>query len=444
MKQIILCLTILLFPIAAMASAVQTCTVAHTIRSLRVQYLSEALAEYKSDPVRPYLTLPTEEIIDGSDPANTLHISFDELSHNIRQYAYTIRHLTADFQPDDLQSFEYVRGFTRNDITDYATSLNTSVNYTHYTFTFPNEDMQILVSGNYQITIYDADQGEEAVAATVVFSVVEPMTTLNAKVTPNTIREISGRYQQLDIDLNINNLHVVSPTDIKLLVRQNDRIDNQVYAPYPTYVEANRLRWKDHSALVFEGGNEYRHLDIWSTYFAGNNVDRIRHDKNDYHAFLFADPIRGTLNPNAGRCGTNYMHEFDHNGTCIINAERCVDIDTEAEYMYVHWTLPIDNPIFDGSIYIGGDLFNNQMVPTLNRMLYDNEQRCYYFNALLKQGGYDYQYWFKKKGEPSATVLMTEGSHWQTENVYTIYVFFRSVSDRYDRLVGLYHSSSST
>ena len=112
--------------------------------------------------------------------------------------------------------------------------------------------------------------------------------------------------------------------------------------------------------------------------------------------------------------------------------------------MYVHWTLPMAQPVLDGVIYIGGDVFHNQMVPSLNRMLYDNENHCYYFNALLKQGGYDYQYWLKRKGEPSATLLQTEGSHWQTENVYTIYVYFRSVSDRYDRLIGLTEVSSTS
>jgi len=436
-----------MYGVQCMAQVYQTRAVGQNIRSLRIETVEKREAREagnRMDPTRVYLTLPGEGIIDGTDAGNTLSISFDEMSHDIKQYAYTVYHLGSNFQMDDLQSFEFVRGFTRDDITYYSTSLNTAVNYTHYAFSFPNDNMQILISGNYLIKIYDALEGEDHTVATVVFQVVEPIVNLSAKVTPNTIKEISGRYQQLDIDLSTDNIHVVSPEDIKLLVRQNERIDNQVYAPYPSYIEATKLRWKDHKALVFEGGNEYRHMDIWSTYFAGYNVDKIRYQDGDYHAILMPDKVMGTLSKDAGRCGVSYMHEYDHNGMFTINAERCNDIDTEAEYMYVHWTLPMENPIFDGSIYIGGDLFGNQMEGTLNRMLYDNEARCYYMNALMKQGGYDYQYWLKKKGEPSATLLETEGSHWETENVYTIYVFFRSVSDRYDRLVGIFYSSSST
>jgi len=442
-RNVIILLSLISSLSIAQAQVYQTQTIGNTIRSLRMRTMAQAQASERQDPTRVYLTLPSDGIIDGSDPSNTLEISFDELSHDMIPYSYTVYHLNADFTIDDLQSFEYVHGFTRADIYDYSTSLNTRVNYTHYSFAFPNDEMQLLVSGNYLIKIYETSEGEERTVATVVFQVVEPLVDIAAKVTPNTIKEISGRYQQLDIDVNTKSINMVQPENIHLLVRQNGRIDNQVFAPYPNYVEANRLRWKDNSKLVFEGGNEYRHLDIWSTYFAGYNVDRIRYDQQDYHAILNADQLWGTRNEHAGRCGLNYMHEFDHNGQFTINAERCSDIDTEAEYMYVHWTLPMESPIFDGTIYVGGDIFDNRMESTLNRMLYDNDAHCYYLSALLKQGGYDYQYWIKKKSEPSATLLETEGSHWETENKYQIYIYFRSVSDRYDRLVGIYYSSST-
>ena len=131
------------------------------------------------------------------------------------------------------------------------------------------------------------------------------------------------------------------------------------------------------------------------------------------------------------------IHEFDVDGQYVINAERTLyDIETESEYMWVHWTLPAEQPWFDGLVYVGGDLFENRMTPR-NRMQYDNERRCYWLTALIKQGGYDYQYWFVPKGEQKATLQRTEGSHWQTENEYTIYVYYKPFSSRYDQLVGL-------
>ena len=73
--------------------------------------------------------------INGSDPENTLHISFDEMSHEVHFYTYTVHMLNCE-----LLNSEYLQGFTTKDITDYEHSLNTSRIYTHYWFTFPGLD----------------------------------------------------------------------------------------------------------------------------------------------------------------------------------------------------------------------------------------------------------------------------------------------------------------
>ena len=402
------------------------------IRTLRVQYATADKVE------RPFLVL-TDGVVDGQDYANTLEISFDEMSHDVHHYTYTLLHLDHDGRESHLSSGEYVHGFTTQDITDYEHSLNTQRSYTHYRFQFPNDDMQLTASGNYALKIYE-DGDTEKVVAWVCFSVVEPIAGISATIRPNTDIELSGRYQQVDIEVNTSALTVNSPDEIKVVVRQNGRLDNQVVLTQPTYMERNRFRYQNQKALIFEGGNEYRHMDAYSVYFAGTGIEQVRYDNRDYHALLFADELRGTGAVYAGdvvtdKCGTPYMHEYDVDGQYRVNAERTDDSDTEAEYMWVHWTLPRQEPWFDGVIYVGGDLFLNQL-GTANRMQYDNENRCYYLTALVKQGGYDYQYWFVPKGQ-NVTLQRTEGSHWQTENEYTVYVYYRPFGSRADRLVGV-------
>ena len=402
------------------------------IRTLRVQYATADKVE------RPFLVL-TDGVVDGQDYANTLEISFDEMSHDVHHYTYTLLHLDHDGRESHLSSGEYVHGFTTQDITDYEHSLNTQRSYTHYRFQFPNDDMQLTASGNYALKIYE-DGDTEKVVAWVCFSVVEPIAGISATIRPNTDIELSGRYQQVDIEVNTSALTVNSPDEIKVVVRQNGRLDNQVVLTQPTYMERNRFRYQNQKALIFEGGNEYRHMDAYSVYFAGTGIEQVRYDNRDYHALLFADELRGTGAVYAGdvvtdKCGTPYMHEYDVDGQYRVNAERTDDSDTEAEYMWVHWTLLRQEPWFDGVIYVGGDLFLNQL-GTANRMQYDNENRCYYLTALVKQGGYDYQYWFVPKGQ-NVTLQRTEGSHWQTENEYTVYVYYRPFGSRADRLVGV-------
>ena len=135
----------------------------------------------------------------------------------------------------------------------------------------------------------------------------------------------------------------------------------------------------------------------------------------------------------AGREGTVYLTERDANGQWLVNCEKTDYVDTEAEYMWVHWVLPVEQYVMDGHVFVGGELFGNQY-SAQNRMEYDAEQKCYYLYAYLKQGGYDYMYYVL--GKNGATCLPLEGSHWQTDNEYSVYVYYRPFGSRYDRLVG--------
>lgn len=364
---------------------------------------------------------------DGSEPDNTLHISFDEMSHDVHLYTYTVRHLNADrTQESGLTSNEYLSGFTTQDIRDYEHSLNTSRSYTHYWFDFPNAEMVLTKSGNYRISIYEDGNPDNRVAE-VDFCVAEPLTSVAAHVRSNTDIELSGRYQQLDFDINTTALDLRDPNEVKVLVQQNNRTDNEVWLTRPTFVENNRLRYQNNKALIFEGGNEYHHFDAFSCFYAGTGIDRMVYEMGDYHALLSQDEIR------TGQ----YIHEFDSDGQYVVNAERTSDSDTEAEYVWVHWILAADKPWLDGAVYIGGDIFGNEL-GLRNRMQYDAEARCYWLTALVKQGGYDYQYWFSGKGTQNKTTTQrVDGSYWQTENTYAVYVYWRPFGARYDRLVGV-------
>ena len=421
------------------------------IKTFRKRYLSQSeRASNEQVLSRPYLTL-RNGAVDNSDTDNMIEFSFDELSHEVHQYTVRLRHLNADGTESDLMSSEYVRGFTRYDISDYALSMNTTVSYTHYRFTIPNEDMTLTASGNYAVEVYE-DGDEDAIVLRTLLDVVEPKVQIKADIQANTYIELSGRYQQLDVSVSYPTSNRLASSnanmgnDYFIVVRQNGRRDNEVYHPQPSYIKTNSLEWVHNKSLIFEGGNEYRHFDIFSTYFAGYNVDRVVYDQGEYHALLEPDALRGQGSRYAGgmvtdKCGVPYMHEYDNNGQYVVHAERILnDVDIEAEYMWVHWLLPCTTPWFDGSVYVGGDLFGNQFDAD-NRMLYDADNQCYYLSSLVKQGGYNYLYFFVHQNK--ATLQRVEGSHWQTENEYAIYVYHRPFGSRYDALVGIFYTSSS-
>ena len=370
-------------------------------------------------------------IVDGSDPDNALHISFDEMSHDVHFYTYSVQMMDCWNDGmmkvnDGMLSGEYLQGFPTKDISDFEHSLNTSRIYTHYWFNFPNEDMQLTKSGQYRLTVYEDGNPDHKVAE-VDFCVTESLAKIDARMRNNTDIELSGRFQQVDVDVNTAALDIRDPHEVRLVVTQNNRLDNAVELTQPTFVEPNRLRYINNKALIFEGGNEYHHFDAFSCFYAGHGIDRVYHELGDYHVLLFEDEVTKG----------QYIHEFDSDGRFVVSAERTTDPDTEAEYMWVHWTLPMEKPFFDGSLYIGGDLFDNEM-NLRNRMQYDNEAKCYWLTSLVKQGGYDYQYWFVPKGTQNKTTTQrVDGSYWQTENEYAVYVYWRPFGARYDRLVGV-------
>ena len=406
----------------------------NNIRTLRMRYMVEAI-EPTGTINRPYLVLPESGIIDGSDEQNTLEISFDEMSHDIHQYSYRVLHCNMDWTESDISSYEYLDGFITADVIDYEHSMNTQQAYTHYWFTFPNADMQLKASGNYVVQVYE-DGDQEQVVAEVCFAVVEPIVGIEAKIRANTDIELNGRYQQLDIDVLTKALNMRDAQDVKIVVRQNGRIDNQVVLEKPTYVEPNRLRYVNQKALIFEGGNEFRHFDTYSTYYAGYHVDMIDYVQGEYHALLDIDEVRGTISKKAGRQGTPYLTEADANGQWLVNCEKTDYVDTDAEYMWVHFCLPVDQPLM-APVYVGGDLFDNDYSAD-NMMQYDANNKCYYLYAYLKQGGYNYMYYTLDNKKMS--LLPLEGSHWQTQNEYSVWVYYRPFGARYDRLVGVVFS----
>ena len=386
-------------------------------QSLHPQIKTLRLLEVDGDVgVRPMLVL-------GDD--RQIEISFDELSHDPHYYSYTVVHCNADWSPSDIHSSEYLQGFTTLDINDYEQSVNTTQIYTHYRFRVPNEDMQLKLSGNYAVLVYE-DGDRSRLVAMACFSVVEPLASINARVHANTLLGIKNRYQQLDIEVSFSEGSSQLSSETKLVVKQNNRLDNMVYDVKPTYVGTNQLLYSNTRALVFEGGNEYRRFDLSSLYLLGPGVEQIDYDHTYYHALL---------TPSEVRAEHPYMTDDDVHGQFIVNAERVDNDDTDADYLWVHFSMPQLHPFFDGQLYVGGD-FTYNLLDSANRMVYDNDQGCYVYSALLKQGGYNYQYWFVPKGRTKATLMRTDGSHWQTQNEYSIYMYYRPFGQRYDRLVG--------
>lgn len=355
-----------------------------------------------------------------------IELSFDELSHEYHRYTYRIKHHNADGSPSHISEREYLKGFNNLPIEDVKPSVNTTVPYTHYSLTIPNEHQQLLCSGNYSVSIYDERDSRNAVAE-LFFHVVEPLVGIDGSVTPDTDIDHNQEHQQLSLEIAHKGYEIKDINhELKVLVRQNDTSHNQVTSwgdkrLTPSSIENGIIRYEHCHALIFEAGNEYRNFETVSQKRPGLNVQDLTYISPFRHATIHTDRPRQH----------NYLFTQDINGRYLVRDDRASDADTEADYFIVHFNLMAEES-GSATYFLEGGLTNGRQLP----LKYDKDGQSHLISMLLKQGHYNYRYLGKDENGNIST-RQTEGNFFQTENEYTVYVFHRAFGERYDRLIGV-------
>jgi hypothetical protein len=380
------------------------------IKSLEVKTDGELLSE-------PYIELNGEKRI---------KIVFDALHHSSGRFAYSVVHCDADWKKSALLPIEYMSGFQHVTIENFANSMNTMTHYTNYQVFFPNEEIQFLVSGNYVVRVYDEDDMEDIIL-TACFSVVEPLIEIDASVSGNTDIDFNKTHQQVDFTIIRTNVNIAYPqNDLKIFVYQNTNRNDRRTDMQPSAIINRQIQYRHNRNLIFESGNEYRRIEFLTHRYNGMGTESTGFYNPYYHVTLYQDQKRGR---NA------YLYDPDQNGRFFINCSECRDSDTEADYCIVHFSLASD-PMPEGDVYIAGDLFYH-ITDGRNRMEYNAEAGAYEKAVMLKQGLYNYRYVFVGKGAAKPDLTETEGSFFETENEYTIAVYYHPIGARYDRLIGV-------
>lgn len=409
-KRIILVLSVLFFYSYAFAGSIyRTRTSKENIKSLQVKVAGEVMSE-------PYININDSRFIE---------ISFDALHEGYKDYTYSIIHCDANWNKSSLIPLEYMDGFQQMLIDDYAPSIGTSTQYTHYRLTFPNNDVQLKVSGNYAVQIFKAENPSVELL-TACFSIVDPLVNISGEISGNTNIDTYNKHQQVNFTLHLENAPAsISPSELTTKVIQNGRADNVIIQPHPTNITPNTISYTHQKDLIFEGGNEYRRIEFLSHRYNGLGVEMIRFYNPYYHVLL---------QTNESRKNNSYNYDQDQNGRFFVRCSSCDDPDIEADYYVVHFSLCSQLPL-PGNVYIAGELFQN-MFTEANRMEYNVEEQLYEKSVLLKQGNYNYQYLHVPHGSTQGESASIEGSFYQTENEYTILVYYRPPGARFDQLIG--------
>jgi len=360
---------------------------------------------------------------------NQLLVSFDDLEADIKDYYYTIIHCNSDWTASDLMQSEYINGFMDEPITDYEFSFNTLQQYTHYSFSFPTEEMKALLSGNYVFKIFE--QGGETIAHKR-FMVLETKLTIEAQVRRATLAEDRNTKHEIDFTIKHPNLVVGDPfSDIKVTIKQNNKEDNSITDLTPIFVKNNELVYDYEDDNTFWANNEFRHFDIKSLRYQSERIKNITYDSTNTHVHLFKDRKRPF---------DRYSIEPDINGKFFIKSQEGWKTAIEGDYAFVHFTLPVDHISYGDMYIIGG--FSDWELKQEFKLKYNSKQKQYEGKIYLKQGYYNYHYALNDISTDRVDVSFIEGTHYQTRNDYYVYVYYRAVGDRYDRFVGFLKTSS--
>ncbi len=357
---------------------------------------------------------------------DAIHGEFDDLDGDVKSYRFSVTHCDANWQPSDIWQNDYISGFTESNIHTYAQSFNTIQLYTHYSFTFPNEEMAVKLSGNYLLKVfYVGYSGKEEIAFTRRILVVEPKVTIQGQISRASTVDDFETKQEINFTVSTPGTVLFNPQqDVKVAILQNNRWDNALTTLKPYMVRNNALDYSYHDrSNQFWGGNEFRRFSTISTKYATDKVHRIVLTDSGYVFNLWETKPRRT-----------YFSETDRNGNFELRTEDRNDVDTEGEYAWV--TFLMSNPTrADGQVYVRGQ-FNGWECTPENQMQYIYSQRSYEATLYLKQGFYNYIYTLIPKGSTTADDISFEGSFQETSNTYTILVYYRERGSRYDQLIG--------
>jgi hypothetical protein len=336
-----------------------------------------------------------------------------------------------DWTPSGLLPLEFIEGFSSDRMYDYTPSQNTLIPYIHYRYEFPAEGSSFKKSGNYLLKVFrSGDENDLLLTRRLV--VADHKIGVEPLIGQSRMAADRRRLQRVDFNLQLTHQFpgIFDPRqDLKVYILQNFRWDNAVGGLQPMFTNPTELQYQFDAANNFEGGNEFRLLDIRSTRFKTAQIKEISNADSVYRFTLFTDEPR---------LSNLYYSKEDLNGNYAIDVQEYPNAAFEADYTFVRFGLKLGEPLTDGEVYVHGK-FNDWRLDSTNQLSYNAAALRYEGELLLKQGVYDYHYIVQRRKDKGLDEARLEGSHAETENYYTILVYYKPIGARGSELIGMSH-----
>lgn len=400
-------------------------------------FTSATAQEVQTEITPPYNIKTVSFIQNGTNVVpifelgSTFEFQFDDLFGNEANYYFEITHCDYNWKPTGIPKTDYILGFDNQRITDYSNSFNTLQLYSHYRLPFPNQfTTQLRISGNYMLKILNEDR---EVVFSRKFILYEERSTVTAQVKRSRNLSNIDYKQNLDFAITSNDIVFQTPLqNVKTLLIQNGNFNTTIKNVPPQYTLGNQLVYKYDGETQFWGGNEFLYFENKDIRVASNNVAKIGANSDIYNSFLYTSPARANQ---------IYTVNQDVNGNFVVKNINASNNAIEADYAWVYFSLSAPAFRLDKDIYITG-MFNNYSLSPEYKMDYNAEKGIYEKAVMIKQGFTNFQYTVADKKGTIDYENAIDGNFYQTENEYTILVYYRESNDRYQRVIGKGNANS--
>jgi hypothetical protein len=395
-------------------------SIAQPIENIRVPYIHTV----QLFPSGNQLAYPVYSLQNGGK----LALEFDDLDGGFKNYYYTFQLCDYQWKPANLNAFDYIKGFTQQKISNYRFSTIAFKRYTHYQVLFPESNMLPTRSGNYLIKVFlDGDTSKTVFSKP--FLVLDSKSGISAQVVQPFTPQKYNTHQRIRFTANIKDINSFSPAQqVKAVILQNNRWDNAQISIPPTYVRGNSLEYNSEQVGVFPGGKEWRWLDLRSFRLFSDRVAEGKYGPDTAALFLKTDQDRSTV---------RYMYYSDFNGMYQLENWDNVNPFWQSDYARIRFSFRTNEggPFRGKDLYLIGGFTDYQLLDKW-KLQYDAVADLYWLDVPMKQGFYNYSYLAVDRNNP-ADRQQLDGDYWETENLYTILIYYKSLTDRNDQLIGM-------
>jgi len=372
---------------------------------------------------------PKDLPIIGLNDPGVLSISFDDFNFNYQNYFYSIELVDDQWQPVQMSPFDYTNGFSQNKINLFNISSIALQKYYHYQFSIPNQNCIPTKAGNYILKVFK-DGNPSNLVFTRRFYVVNSLIGVFGSVQEPFDGAISRTHQKIQLSLDVKQLSYFQPDQIKTVVIQNHRVNEARVVNEPSFIRGNQIEYNSERDLIFPAGKETRWLDLQSLRLRSDRVQELNQSEG---------LTKVIVKPDLSRASTPYFTFNDLNGAYVISNTETLESAYQNDYANVVFTYKPNNgiPYVGENLFLIGDLTQNQL-NSQSMMSFNTSKGVYEKTMLLKQGYYSYQYILRDNEKPNIQddFRETEGDHWETENSYTVFVYYTAPGARYPMIAG--------